>query len=72
MIGNTIVGIDNDDLITGTKKYIGTHGLCRLLTYIQKNEIMTYIQKKNLNNFSRVLLFDTNSICKNNDPPTKN
>lgn len=68
MIGNKIVSIDNDDLIIDGKKHIGTHGLWRLLTYKDVPKETLY-NLDNFTNYSKIL-FDTNSIYKNNDAST--
>lgn len=69
MIGDKITVIDKDDLIVDRRKYDGTSGLWRLLTYDNKPDDNLYTQD-DLNNYSKIL-WDTNSIYKNNDPQTK-
>lgn len=69
MIGDKITVIDNDDLIVNNKKYNGTLGLWRLITYPDKPDNNLYDQN-DLNTYSKIL-WETNSIFKNNDPNTK-
>lgn len=68
MVGNKMVGIDNDDLIIDGKKCIGNHGLWRLLTSKDAPDEKFYTQD-NLTNYSRILL-GTELLYKNKDPST--
>lgn len=69
MIGNVPVNFDNNDLIIGRDKYIGTHGLWRLITDKEaiKEELYT---EEDLDNYTKIL-WKTDSIYMNNDPSTK-
>ena len=69
MIGDKITVIDKDDIIVNNKRYAGSQGLWRLLTYKDKPDNNLYSQN-DLNNYSKIL-WETNSIFKNNDPSTK-
>lgn len=69
MIGDKITVVDLDDFVVDNKRYNGTHGLWRLLTYDKKPDENLYTQN-DLNNYSKIL-WETNSIFKNNDPATK-
>lgn len=69
MIGDTTTVIDNDDFIINGKKYNGTYGLWRLLTY-EKNPLDNLYTQEDLKNYSKIL-WETNSIYKNNDPDSK-
>lgn len=69
MIGDKVTVIDNDDLIINGKTYDGTNGLWRLLTYEKKPDDNLYTEN-DLINYSKIL-WETNSIYKNNDPSTK-
>ena len=68
MIGNSIVGIDHDDITIDNEKYKGTHGLWRLLTYKDAPDNVYYTQD-DLKNYVKIL-FDTESMYKNNDQNT--
>lgn len=69
MIGDKITVIDKDDLIVDGKKYNGTQGLWRLLTYKNKPDVKLY-SDEDYNNYSKIL-WQTNSIYKNNNPKNK-
>lgn len=68
MIGNKRVFIDKDDLAINGKKYVGTHGLWRLLSYKDAPDQRLY-DDDDLNNYKKIL-WETESIYKNNDKST--
>lgn len=67
-IGDKIVSIDNDDLTVNSTKYKGTKGLWRLLSSNIKPEENFYTSN-DLKEYTKIL-WDTNTIYKNNDPST--
>lgn len=69
MIGDKIAIPDNDDIIIDGKIYKGTQGLWRLLTYDDIPD-ENYYSREDMDNYIKIL-WETNTIYKNNDPSTK-
>lgn len=68
MVGNQSVRLDIDDLIINKRRYVGTPGLWRLLTY--KKELPNkFYSPTDLENYKQILI-DTASMYQNNNPTT--